>query len=210
VAHLALRRLRSTLAVLAARLPALPGALDGVAPGPPMIREVAFRVDGTPAPKGSMRAFTVPLRNGGVGARVIPDNRPQARSWSADVADAARSAMAQAPMFAGVALMVRIVFRLVRPAGHFGKTGLKRSAPVFPSVKPDLDKLLRATMDPLEGVVYDGDSRIVAFDARKVYTAPGEVAGADITVQQLVAERWVDEQPVLALADIGGTEGART
>jgi Holliday junction resolvase RusA-like endonuclease len=179
-------------------------------------REVAFRVDGTPAPKGSMRAFTVPLRNGGVAARVIPDNRPQARSWSAEVAGAAREAMAQTPMFAGEALAVRVTFRLVRPAGHFGKAGLKRSAPTLPKVKPDLDKLLRATMDPLEGVVYDGDSRIVVFDARKVYAGPGELAGADIAIEAVGAPavRAVRQQLALDATNgqtaTGGQEGSAT
>lgn len=162
-----------------------------------MTQAISFRVDGTPAPKGSKKFL---LRRGNGQPIIIDGNSKAVKSWSADVAGAARTAMAQMPMFSGRALQVVIVFRLVRPAGHFGKAGLKRSAPAFPQVKPDLDKLLRATMDPLEGVVYDGDSRIVAFDARKVYAGPGEVAGADITVEVVgqPVERLV-EQSLLGL-----------
>lgn len=166
-----------------------------------MVREISLEVVGTPKPKGSPKVVT--RGRGGVPLpypRVLPDS-PETASWAAEVGLAARAAMAELPMFVGQALLVRVVFRLVRPAGHFGKRGLKPSAPEYPATKPDLDKLLRNTMDPLEGVVFDGDSRIVAFDARKVYCEPGEVAGALITVELLEApaEQRADSQPQLAL-----------
>lgn len=175
-----------------------------------MQRSISFSVVGTPAPKGSKSSF-VPINkltgqpfrrpNGGIVVSTVDGNKPAVKAWHADVAIAAKTAMEGLPMFVGSALRVCAVFRLVRPAGHYGKKGLKPSAPRYPSVKPDLDKILRATMDPLEGVVFDGDSRIARFEVTKVYCAPGEVAGADILVELLEApaELADDVQPALAL-----------
>lgn len=163
---------------------------------------ITMHVDGTPAPKGSPKVVT--RGRGGVPLpfpRVLADS-PATRSWAAEVAAAARATMATelGAMFVGQALSVRVVFFLVRPAGHYGKRGLRPGAPTYPATKPDLDKLIRNTMDPLEGVIYDGDSRIVHFDARKVYCAPGEVAGATITIElaEAPAVRVEDVQPGLA------------
>lgn len=175
-----------------------------------MNRRITFAVVGTPAPKGSKSSF-VPINkhtgqpfrrpNGGIVVSTVDGNAPAVKAWHGDVALAAREAMHGLPMFVGNPLGVAVVFRLVRPAGHFGKRGLKPTAPRFPSVKPDLDKLLRATMDPLEGIVFDGDSRIARFEVTKVYCAPGEVAGADITVELLEAPAELADasQPALAL-----------
>lgn len=170
-----------------------------------MKRAITIRVLGTPKPKGSPKVVT--RGKGGV-PRPFPlvlHDTAESRTWATEVGYAAKRVMeAGGEMFTGRALLVRVVFRLVRPQGHYGKRGLLPSAPPFPATKPDLDKLIRNTMDPLEGVVYDGDSRIVAFDAKKVYCAPGEGPGADVTVELLdvPAELELDEaQPALALGD---------
>jgi Holliday junction resolvase RusA-like endonuclease len=68
---------------------------------------------------------------------------------------------------------LRIAFGLPRPKGHFG-TGrnagtVKPSAPPFPAVKPDVDKLSRAVMDALRGVVYADDAQVVAKVVSKHY-----------------------------------------
>lgn len=39
----------------------------------------------------------------------------------------------------------------------------------YPSVKPDLDKLVRATLDSLTGILYDDDSQVIEINARKHY-----------------------------------------
>lgn len=142
-----------------------------------MSRVIAFHVAGTPAPKGSMRAFTVPLGGGRVGARVIPDNRPQSRAWIALVADAARQARGEGDLFVGVPLRLEAVFALARPAGHYGKRGLKPGAPIAPAGKPDADKLARQVGDALKGVLFDDDARIVQYHADKVYALEGQATG---------------------------------
>lgn len=179
-----------------------------------MQRSITVNVFGTPKAKGSPKVVT--RGRGGVVLpfpRVLHDT-PESASWASEVGQAAVMVVQRtgAAMFVDRALIVRVTFRLIRPAGHFGKKGLKPSAPAYPHTKPDLDKLLRNTMDPLEGVVFDGDSRIAAFDARKVYCEPGEGPGATITVELLEppAERADVSQPALALGDRDVARALRT
>ena len=147
-----------------------------------MDQPIVFRVIGKPAPKGSPRVVT--KGKGGKPLpfpRVLKDSKATV-SWHQAVAGTAEIAMRARAPFAGKALSVAVVFRLRRPKGHYGKKGLRPSAPAYPAVKPDLDKLVRATMDPLEGVVFDGDSRIVLLNAEKHYADLGEAESATITV----------------------------
>lgn len=50
----------------------------------------------------------------------------------------------------------------------------------LPSVKPDLDKYVRAVMDALTGVAYADDSQVVSLYAEKVY---GSEPGVFISVR---------------------------
>jgi len=68
---------------------------------------------------------------------------------------------------------VNLTFYLVRPKGHFGTgrnaTTLKPAAPRYPIGTPDLDKLSRAILDALTGIVFRDDSQVHALDAMKLY-----------------------------------------
>jgi crossover junction endodeoxyribonuclease RusA len=145
---------------------------------------IRFEVFGIPAPKGSYRAINVGGR-----AIMVPsgdDNRKRGlRSWDQAVRLAAREHVGpvDVPPFVDVPIRVVMVFRLTRPAGQWGKRGLKLSAPAFPATKPDIDKLARSTADSLKGIVYDDDSRIVEKRLIKLYAAPGQ-EGATIVVEQ--------------------------
>lgn len=150
---------------------------------------VTIEIAGSPAPKGSARAI---MRGGhailvGSGSNV---NRDKLKSWDQDVRLAANQYAAgrSGPIFVDVPLFVFVVFRLTRPVGHWGKAGgLRPSAPAFPTVKPDLDKLVRATMDSLKGTIYDDDARIVAKAPVKVYATPGR-EGATIVIEPITGE----------------------
>lgn len=147
---------------------------------------IAFDVVGVaPAAKGSPRVVT--RGHGGRALRaprVLADG-PALVAWERQVALQARLAMRGRTPYAGVALVVDVTFRLERPASHVGKRGLRPSAPDVPAVKPDVDKLARATLDPLTGVVFDDDARVVDLRVRKVYAAPGSSPGARVVVAQL-------------------------
>ncbi len=146
---------------------------------------IVIEVLGTPAPKGSARAF---YKAGMKRAVIVKDNDARQRSWESNVRfeaqQAARRNDEQAPMFVDKPLVVVIEFRLARPAGHWAKRGgLKASAPTAPATKPDADKLARSTLDALTGAVFDDDSRIVELVVRKRYANPGD-EGARITIEE--------------------------
>lgn len=148
---------------------------------------ISFDVIGTPAPKGSSRAIirgkraVVVQGSSNVGLQKL-------QSWSAEVTAQAVQAMAGAPPIVGSALHVSIAFRFARPAGHYARSGsLKPSAPTAYMVRPDLDKLVRSSLDSLTGIVFDDDSRIACVGASKAYCQSGEAPGATITVSVVAA-----------------------
>lgn len=138
---------------------------------------INFTTFGVPAPAGSKRAF----RRGD--KIVITDASPAAKPWKAAVAASAGEAMNGQELYR-CPLRVRIWFYMPRPKNHYRKgkstSGmLSSTAPQYPAVKPDIDKLSRAVLDALTGVVYLDDSQIVVKVVEKFY---GEPARAEVTV----------------------------
>ena len=140
-------------------------------------------VHGTPAPQGSKRH---------VGNGVMVESSKKVKPWRQDVKHAALEAIPDyscgcepnAPEWGtDDALQVEITFYLPRPRGHYG-TGrnagtLKASAPTRPHTRPDLDKLLRSTLDALgEAGLWADDSRVAVLLGEKQYAdhrPPGAV-----------------------------------
>jgi len=137
------------------------------------VTAVRFEVPGDPTPQGSMRAVV-----GGDGkAHVISDN-VKTGPWRTQVAWAARQAWSGAPTTAAVS--VTAVFWIARPASVSEK---KRPAH---TVKPDVDKLTRAILDALTGVVYRDDSQVDHIEATKKYVntwQPHPIAAITVEVQ---------------------------
>lgn len=126
-------------------------------------------VPGIAQPCGSKRP--VP---GGKYTRLI-DTNPNARAWRDRVVYAVRDVLnGAAPMQGPLRLFVRC--GLPRPKYHYGKKGLKPSAPSAPDKRPDHDKLMRNVSDALTEAgawVDDGqvaDSRIVKVYAEQPET----------------------------------------
>lgn len=138
--------------------------------------ELTIRVlNATPAPQGSFFGKIVgggtrgPLR-----AIVVPDHKAT-EPWRRAVRTAAETAIRAASWLPlNEALSVEIVFVLDRP-----KTAAKRT---WPSVRPDLDKLCRSTLDALTDLVIADDARVVRLVACKRYAEPGQPCGARIRV----------------------------
>jgi Holliday junction resolvase RusA-like endonuclease len=154
-----------------------------IAVADPAPTRIVIEVLGSPAPKGSGRAIML----GGKARHIASGsdvNAKRLRAWDTAVREAAAAAVGYVltPTFVGVPLRLWITFRLVRPAGHWGKRGLRPGAAPFPTTKPDLSKLVRSTEDTLTGIVFDDDSRIVAATVVKVWAEPGR-EGATITVE---------------------------
>lgn len=152
---------------------------------------IRFDVLGTPAPKGSSRA----IMRGGFAVNVpsgSDTNKRNLRTWDQAVRLAAQIAAGACgyppdrPAFIDVALRVNVTFRMKRPKGHWGKNGLNAKAKrePYPKTKPDQDKLLRATLDAMEGLLFDDDGRISESYVCRVWAAPGE-EGASIIVEPI-------------------------
>jgi Holliday junction resolvase len=152
-----------------------------------MSNELAINVTGIPAPQGSKKGFPIRRANGTLGVAMTESAGESVKNWRQDVRTAAMAAATEATWVAPAgAAVVSIHFYLPRPKGHYG-TGrnagiLKTSAPTHPTVKPDGDKLERATLDALTsaGVVTD-DARIISSAWWKSY-ADARPAGARITI----------------------------
>lgn len=78
--------------------------------------------------------------------------------------------------------VVAATFMLPRPQYHFRKTAGKSGPDIKPQfqlaqhrVKPDLDKLIRAVLDALTGIIWTDDSCVIGFtELMKSYgTLPG-------------------------------------
>lgn len=129
-----------------------------------------FTVYGTPRPQGSTRAF---IPKGWKRAVITTDNT-RLKPWRQSISE---TVMALQPQLLDGPVVLCADFFFKRP----------RSAPksrLRPSVKPDADKLLRAILDSLTGILYRDDAQVVTILGRKHYGDPERV---EITVQELTS-----------------------
>jgi len=138
-----------------------------------------FFVPGLPAPQGSKRYL---------GKGITVESSKRVAPWRADVRAAAETALnGDHQALWDNPLAVQLAFFLPRPKSHYG-TGrnsdrLKDSAPLYPAVTPDADKLARAVLDGITGVVFADDKTVVDLKVRKLYaesTRPGVSVVVDV------------------------------
>lgn len=145
---------------------------------PPLL--IRFTVHGKAEPAGSKVAVPQGARWG------VKDANNKAAPWKKQVAQIAGDHMRSlgaGPLDA--ALKLDLVFRVERPKGHYGKRGVLPSAPRYPTVRPDVTKLVRGVEDALTGICWRDDAQVVLQTARKLYAHPGEPIGVDIFIQRL-------------------------
>ena len=152
--------------------------------------QLTINVRGLPHPQGSMKAH--PLPNGKVAMRY-----PAAvYAWRSQVQQSVAEEMAnnvglEFPLPGPVDL--RLGFELPRPLGHFG-TGrnvgtIKASAPTYPIVIPDLDKLIRCICDAVtDAGLWRDDSQVVTLMAGKRYVINGSTPGVLIRVTEFAGD----------------------
>lgn len=129
---------------------------------------LTFLVAGIPAPQGSKTAWIVGRR-----AVLFDSNAKKLQPWRAAVAGAAQAAHAARAPLEG-ALYVDVQFRFVRP---------KTVRRLWPSVRPDVDKLARGLLDALTvAAVWGDDAQVVDLHATKIYAAE---PGAFVRVGQI-------------------------
>lgn len=137
------------------------------APAPP--RLVSFWVPGAPVPKARPRFSS----RGGVARTYTP---AKTRAYEARVADAGRAALCGAWPLQGP---LKAVVRVHLPALKSGPKA-HRSAP--PTGRPDLDNVVKAVLDALNGVLYADDSQVVTLKAYKRRCDLGEEPGVGVLV----------------------------
>lgn len=130
-----------------------------------------FTVYGIPQPGGSKKGFII--RGKGKKDRVVitDDNEQKVKPWKNNIEIVAAELMGERPLYEGP-LMLVVEFYIPRPKGHYGVHGVKRSAPRYPTVRPDATKLLRPLEDALSGVLWKDDAQIVEQIVRKRYGEP--------------------------------------
>jgi len=131
-------------------------------------RRIRVDVRGTPIPQGSLRLH--PLPNGKTAARYPAT----VYAWRGQVQQAV--AQLEEPPLGG-AVELRLGFDLPRPMGHYGtgrNAGVVRpSAPAWPTVMPDVDKLARCICDAItDAGLWHDDSQVVSLTAAKRYGSP--------------------------------------
>lgn len=136
-----------------------------------MTATIAFTIPGNPVPKGRPR-FTRQ------GRTYTP---AKTKTYEEQVAALARAACPE-PLKTPVAVLVTAVFPV--PLTYPKKrreaclNGLERH-----TKRPDLDNIVKAVTDGMNGVVYGDDSQIVRLVANKVY---GTDAMVEVTVQEVL------------------------
>lgn len=87
----------------------------------------------------------------------------------------------EGPALGPIRLAAEFVFE--RPKAHYRTNGeVKLTAPERPAVRPDIDKLCRAILDALTGILLASDAQVVELRATKEY---GPAPGCWVTVEPL-------------------------
>lgn len=135
-------------------------------------RRFVFRVDGHPVPQGSKKYMG---HRGG--KPILLESAGGLKSWRENIAWQARSAAIGTSKINEGPVKVKLLFEFHRP----------KSAPrsrMRPSVRPDIDKLARAALDALTGVLFRDDSQVVSLSAHKFYTEDEEGLGIEVEEPQ--------------------------
>jgi len=141
-----------------------------------------FTVYGTPVPQGSMKAFIPP----GFSRPIITSDNEKLKPWRNEVAGCALVEMKR-NKFERCGRRVPIVIEVTF---FFHPTKDRRM--VHKTTKPDIDKLLRAMLDALTGIVFEDDAQVTDCILRKRFDSPARV---EITINDDLAS----DQGFLAL-----------
>lgn len=131
---------------------------------------IAFFIPGQPRPKGSWNL----MRNSKTG-QVFAKADPAHKSWQGQVSYWAQVNKPDGDVHTGP-IALTMTYHLPRP-----KT-VKRA---LPTTKPDLDKLERAMLDGMTGIMFEDDRQVVEVHHKKVYAIGGRI-GVDVEVRRML------------------------
>lgn len=141
---------------------------------------IVLDVVGLPAPQGSKTKTRFGVIEGS-----SDTGRASLKAWRESVRNAAQDWLAEHPQSPlDQPLSVRMDFRFPLPSGDPHR--------FLHTVKPDLDKCVRASLDALvHGGLLKDDSRVCEVKALKTYARPGETVGCTISVNLI---GWVEAE----------------
>jgi crossover junction endodeoxyribonuclease RusA len=129
--------------------------------------EFSFTVFGVAQPQGSTRAF---IPRGWTRAVITTDNA-KLKPWRQELTQTAMVAMREC----GAQIAARGVPISISLSFFFEKPKSERKAALHKVTKPDLDKLLRAVLDGLTGIVYADDSQVTECRVAKIFGSPARL-----------------------------------
>lgn len=142
----------------------------------PLHGPIRIEVLGKPVPEGSTKAIPYKSKDGGTKVAIMHNKSSELMDWRYRIAK--EYTENGGPYTEEYGVDIHVEFLFVRP-----KSVKPQKRPNM-TVKPDLDKLLRAVMDALTGVAYKDDSQVVSVTAVKRYGDVNDVESARITVSQ--------------------------
>ena len=125
-----------------------------------------FFIKGVPKPKGSVHAY----------ARGVAVHTKTSKEWEQIINFNLLQNVRTGPIFNEGPVFVELDFYLPKP-----KSARRKS----PYVYPDLDKLVRAILDAMTGIIFKDDSQVTEIRTRKLYADNETSAGVKITVEAL-------------------------
>ncbi len=125
------------------------------------MNDYVFRVKGDPQPKGSTRSFVVN------GRPITTSANPRAKDWEKVI----RFCLQEFPVgLIDGPVLVDLDFFLARPGSAPQKV-------TQPAKRPDLDKLIRAALDAMTGIVFKDDGQVTAILAVKKFATETDPPG---------------------------------
>ena len=151
---------------------------------------IGFFVPGIPVPKGSARGFPIRRKNGHIGVTVTADNS-NLRLWHASVQDRALD-VCRRDQISATDAPVSVLCEFYLPAPKKYLKRLARGECIPHVTRPDLDKLERAVLDGMTGILFRDDSQVIKKVGTKQYPGPGQCVGVWIWVME------VEQSPALS------------
>ena len=166
---------RKAMAATGMPTPSSMFAVKELNPRPYQCESFTFEVLGEPIPQGSLKAFTPK----GWKRPILTSDNKRTKPWKQEVKQMAMEAMAQ---------MVPRVIRFEKPKAigiecrfYFQRPKSTKKAIVDKVTKPDIDKLARAILDALTGIVFEDDSQVTTLVCWKGFGDPRVVIQVDVS-----------------------------
>jgi crossover junction endodeoxyribonuclease RusA len=143
---------------------------------------VKFAVAGLPVTEGSLRPMEVGGKNVPRRTVVIATNAAELNTWRRSVRAVAASKLPRGWVKFDGPVLVECLFLLPPPVKGAKGSVIATEYPIHQSAG-DVDKLARAVLDAMSGVVYTDDSRVIRLVVDKRYPAAGQRTGVSIEVR---------------------------